>query len=73
MSPQPVNFYFLNYSEVPLIITRVTLKIEEENFIEPHKVQYNLKHFYYTTMQKLWKFEALSGLKNQCKSHKVCP
>ena len=30
-----------------------------KNSIKPHRVQYILRHFYYATMQKLWKFEAL--------------
>ena len=29
------------------------------NYIKPHRVQYILRNFYYTTMQKLCKFEAL--------------
>ena len=40
------------------------------NSIEPHRVQYIIRHIYYTTMQKLCKFEALSRQENQCKCHK---
>ena len=33
------------------------------NSIKPYRVQYIIRHFYYTTIQKLCKFEALSGQK----------
>ena len=46
-------------------------KIKNSN--KPLWVQYILRHFYYTTMQKLRKFEALSWPKNQCKCHKGNP
>ena len=43
------------------------------NSIKPHRVQHILRHFYYTTMQKLCEFEALSKPENQCNCHKGSP
>ena len=48
-------------------------KLRIKNSIKPHGVQHILRHFYYTTMQKLSKFEALSWPENQCKCHKGNP
>ena len=43
------------------------------NSIKPHRVQHVLRHFYYTTMQKLCNFEALYRPEIQCKCHKDSP
>ena len=45
------------------------------NSIRPHWVQYILRYFYYTAMQKLCNFEAISRPENQCNSkyHKGSP
>ena len=53
------------------IYIRVTLKIK--NSIKPYRVQHILRHFYYTTMKQLCKFEALSRPEIQCKCHKDNP
>ena len=45
----------------------MTLKIK--NSIKPHRVQHILRHFYYTTIQKLCKFEALYWPEIQYKCH----
>ena len=36
-------------------------------------IKHILRHFYYTTMQKLCEFEALYRLEIQCKCHKGSP
>ena len=38
--------------------------------IKPHRVQHILRHFNYTTMQKLRNFEALHRPEIECKCHK---
>ena len=44
-----------------------------KNSIKPNRVQHNLRHIYFATMQKLCKFEALYMPEIQCKSHKGNP
>ena len=48
-------------------------KLRIKNSVKPHRVQYILRHFYYTTMQKLCNFEALYRPEIQCKCHKGSP
>ena len=52
----------------------VTFKIKDQVFHLMTKSSFNtfliLRHFYYTTMQKLCRFGALSRPENQCKCHK---
>ena len=55
---------------VSVMYIRVTLKLKIKNSIKPHRHQYIQRHFYYTTRQKLCKFEALSKSENPCNCYK---
>ena len=52
--------------------TRVTINIKDEESIISTD-QHIIRHFYYTTMQKLCKFEALYRPEIECKCHKGSP
>ena len=49
---------------------RVTLKIKDQEFHSPHRIQHILGQFHYTTMQKLCNFKALYKPQIQYKCHK---
>ena len=61
-------FACLLWCDVCSMAIRVTFKIK--NSIKPYRVQYILRNFYYISMQKLPKFEALFKPEIQCNCHK---
>ena len=61
-----ICFHLTLYSKNSILeyylVTRVTFKSRIRNSIKPHRVQYIIRHIYYTTMQKLCKFEARKSM-----------
>ena len=67
-----VTLFRYHYNNAMCIIEWPS-KLRINNSVKPHRVQYILRHFYYTTMQKLCNCEALYRPEIQCKCHKGSP